>query len=290
MANISAFLSASQIRVNAFLKTVLPQGDNQLHQAMRYAIGNGGKRIRPVLIYAVADTFGQLSHPGLDYLAAAIECMHSYSLVHDDLPAMDDDELRRGMPSCHIEFDEATAILCGDALQCFSFELLSNSAIPSDRVAALVRCFAKKSGFNGMALGQHYDLVGRANTEHELLEMHTLKTGRLIEAAIEMPAILLDQISAEDHAALSRYAKHLGLAFQICDDILDCTQSTEALGKPAQSDMKNEKHTYVSFYGLDEATRMLNHEVGQAKEAIVSLSSGPGILDAIADYFLLRTV
>lgn len=286
---IDRFLNDAQDRVNHFFKTILPAGDSALHEAMRYAIENGGKRIRPALVYAVGEAFGFFDAPSLDYIAASIECMHSYSLVHDDLPAMDDDDLRRGKPSCHVAFDEATAILCGDALQCFSFELLTSSAIPAEKMGALVSCLAKNAGYNGMALGQHYDLIQRANTEAALREMHALKTGRLIEASIAMPCCLLTDLNPRAREAMIAYAKHIGLAYQICDDILDCTQSTEMLGKPAQSDEKNEKQTYVSFYGLEKAREMMQAEVNSAQNAITALNLQSSILAELADYFIART-
>ena len=237
---------------------------------MRYSLLAGGKRLRPVLCLAAADVAGGANGEAgdIDIVCCALECMHTYSLIHDDLPAMDDDALRRGLPTCHRAFDEATAILAGDGLQALAFELLANatSIAPGIRLR-LIATLAAASGGLGMVGGQAIDLacVGRHMSRAALEHMHRLKTGALIRAAVRMGALLADT----DQTTLTRlddYAAALGLAFQIHDDILDCTGSTQRLGKQPGADAALAKPSFVSLLGL-EAARALAAELGEAAHA-----------------------
>lgn len=232
---------------------------SHLHQAMGYSLFNGGKRVRPILTYAsglaVSDPMEAEHWLALDRIACALECIHAYSLVHDDLPAMDDDDLRRGKPTCHIAFGEATAILTGDALQALAFELLCDlPQLPTATTLELVRQLALASGGNGMVLGQALDLaaVKQELGLDELETMHRHKTGALIRASVSMGATACGA-SAQQLHALDIYAAAVGLAFQVQDDILDVTANTAALGKQQGADSKRCKPTYVSLLGLEAA-------------------------------------
>ncbi len=235
----------------------IEEAPDHLHAAMRYATLSGGKRLRPVLVYASGSALG-IPLKQLDGPACAVELVHAYSLVHDDLPAMDDDDLRRGKPTCHKAFDEATAILAGDALQCLAFEVLANdpamNATPTQRLA-MVAELAHASGSRGMAGGQAIDIAaeGKQLTLEQLQTMHRYKTGALIRAAVRLGALSAPSISAEQREGLDRYAGAVGLAFQIRDDILDVVADTETLGKPQGSDQARDKPTYTSLLGLEGA-------------------------------------
>jgi len=285
---LNDFWSQAQKEINCALEGYLPPISSRLHEAMHYVIFNGGKRLRALLVYAVAEVFGEKNANILNHVAAAIECMHSYSLVHDDLPAMDDDDLRRGKPSCHVAFDEATAILCGDTLQCFAFGLLAKTPVSAEKVKDLIILLSDAVGSEGMALGQHYDLISRCDTAEELRSLHYLKTGRLIQASVLMAYTALPHHDEKIFEHLSAYGEHIGLAYQICDDILDCESSTEALGKPAKSDIKNKKTTFVTFYGLDEAKKFMQSEVAKAKEQLAKINLQDTYLSEIADLFIAR--
>ena len=253
-----AWTQAVQDRVEKALAQHLPSADAipaRLHQAMRYACLNGGKRVRPLLAFAA----GQLTDSPierLDLVACAVELIHAYSLVHDDLPCMDDDTLRRGRPTCHVEYDEPTALLVGDSLQTLAFELLAQEAIGQpERQLEMVRLLAHASGSRGMAGGQAIDLdsVGKSLNQPELELMHALKTGALIRAAVLLGALCGKPITSEAREALDRFSKRAGLLFQVVDDILDCTASTATLGKTAGKDAAADKPTYVSLLGLERA-------------------------------------
>jgi geranylgeranyl pyrophosphate synthase len=245
----------------------------RLHEALRYSLLIGGKRVRPLLVYASAEAVrGSDDAPALDGIACAIECLHTYSLVHDDLPAMDDDTLRRGQPTCHIRFDEATAILAGDALQARAFELLATLPdTPAEVRVQLVATLAAAAGPRGMVGGQAIDLAAveqRIDLAH-LEAMHRLKTGALIRAAVKMGALWAGA-SAEQLLALDRYAAAIGLSFQVQDDILDITADTATLGKTQGSDLARDKPTYPSLLGLDGArakARALHEEAVAALES-----------------------
>ena len=247
-------------RIEKILDRWLPPAEKRperLHSAMRYAVLGGGKRMRPLLIYATGETLG-VSPEKLDGPAAAVEIIHAYSLIHDDLPAMDDDDLRRGRPTCHIAYDEATAILAGDALQVLAFQILSEdksmTAQPAARVEML-RTVAAASGSAGMAGGQAMDLAaaGKSLDLAELELMHIYKTGALIRASVLLAAQSVGGLAADKLTALDRYAKCVGLAFQIQDDILDVEGETVKLGKKAGADSARNKPTYPSILGLEKS-------------------------------------
>ncbi|MFQ3228541.1 MAG: geranylgeranyl diphosphate synthase type II [Porticoccaceae bacterium] len=245
-------------RVNQRLETALPVAEGpaeRLFSAMRYSVFNGGKRLRPLLCFAAADAVAKADHH-TETAAASIEMIHAYSLIHDDLPAMDDDDLRRGEPACHIQFDEATAILTGDALQAMAFEQLATmNEIPPASQLELVRLLANHSGCSGMVAGQAIDLAatGELLTLDQLKFMHAHKTGALIEASVLMGAVATSQATSQQLDALTKFARVIGLAFQIQDDILDVESSTAQLGKQQGSDLAKGKPTYTSLLGLDDA-------------------------------------
>lgn len=255
-------------RVDAVLRGVLPDAESALGKAMRYAVLGGGKRIRPRLVYAAGRMAGaDASH--LDRAAAAVELIHAYSLIHDDLPAMDDDDLRRGQPTVHMRFGQATAILAGDALQALAFEAVAHEDLPAPVAASWARLLAKAAGFRGMVGGQMMDLEGerRLLAREELEAMHRRKTGALLHAAVLMGASA-GVARADEVEALSRFGAELGLAFQIRDDVLDAIGATARLGKPRGSDARQGKSTYVTVLGLDEATAEAEQRRRRATEAL----------------------
>ena len=249
-------------------QTTIPEN---LHHAMRYAVLNGGKRVRPFLVYAAGQAVDG-SDEALDICACAVEFMHAYSLIHDDLPAMDNDELRRGKPTCHIACGEATAILAGDALQSHAFHLLARylpEAIPAEQRLEMVNILAVACGSRGMAGGQAIDLdsVGKQLTIAELENMHIHKTGALIRASVKLGAMCKVDIDRDQLQKLDHYAKCIGLAFQIQDDILDEIGDTDTLGKSSGADRARNKPTYPALLGLDEARQMtvdLHHDALQS--------------------------
>ena len=262
----------------------------RLHEAMRYAALGGGKRMRPLLCHAAGEALGADAQ-ALDAAACALELIHAYSLVHDDLPCMDDDVLRRGRPTCHVEFDEATALLVGDALQTLAFQTLAESAVPSsERRLLMLALLAQASGSRGMAGGQAIDLaaVGTALTLEELEFMHIRKTGALIRAAVLLGA----HCGAADDAtlaALGHYANRAGLLFQVVDDILDAADSTITLGKTAGKDAARNKPTYVSMLGLARARELAAQLRTQAHAALTACPLQTGRLAALTDYIAERT-
>lgn len=257
---LEQFLSYCQQRIQSVLQQALSsstQHSEKLQKAMAYACLDGGKRVRPVLVYAAAMAGGS-EMKRADKAAAAVELVHCYSLVHDDLPAMDDDDLRRGKPTVHKAFDEATAILAGDALLTLAFKILADSGqegIPAHDCLAMVRTLASAAGHKGMIAGQAMDFesVGKALDAGQLEAMHGLKTGALISASVEMGALCSADLPAGQREALRRYAGNVGLAFQIQDDILDVIGDTDTIGKPQGSDKSLDKPTYSSILGLDAA-------------------------------------
>ncbi|QDQ27845.1 geranyl transferase [Chitinimonas arctica] len=250
---------AIQQQMELALSGILPpasQLPQRLHEAMRYAVLGGGKRVRPLLVFAGGELVNA-SAERLQYAAAAVEMIHAYSLVHDDMPCMDDDVLRRGKPTVHVEFDQATALLAGDALQTAAFEVLAAHPLcaePSDQLKML-KLLATASGAGGMAGGQAIDLasVGQPLSLPELEHMHILKTGALIRAAVLLGSYCGDAMAAEERERLDRFAKLMGLAFQVVDDILDVEADTATLGKTAGKDAAHDKPTYVSLLGLRQA-------------------------------------
>ncbi len=260
-----------------------------LEEAMRYSLLAGGKRIRPVLAMATARAIGQDAE-GILPLAGAIELIHTYSLIHDDLPAMDDDELRRGRPTCHVRFGEDVAILAGDALYAEAFRhLLAEQAGDPARVLAAARELASATGVDGMVGGQYLDIADRAGTPEELRTLHALKTGRLIGAAVSC-VLLVHGVDGSPEAAYRRYAAELGVLFQIVDDILDVTGTDAALGKPRGSDERHGKRTYVSHYGLDGARRLARECHAAARASLREAAPEGAIeLEQITDFILTRT-
>jgi farnesyl diphosphate synthase len=255
-------IAGYQARVERALDRWLPAPavePRRLHEALRYSVLGNGKRLRPILVYTTGEALG-LALDQLDGPAAAVELIHAYSLVHDDLPAMDDDDLRRGRPTCHRAFDEATAILVGDALQVLAFKILASDVTmraTSDARTRMIDVLADASGTAGMAGGQAIDLaaVGRSMSVAELEAMHKLKTGALIEASVRLAALGAAHLSEKKSAALKRYAERVGLAFQIQDDILDVEGDAETLGKATGADSARHKPTYPSIVGMANAKR-----------------------------------
>jgi len=295
MKQLENLLQEYQSCVETALDKWLPAANLQpehLHEAMRYAVLGDGKRIRPVLVYAAGQVF-DINRSALNAPASAVELIHAYSLIHDDLPAMDDDDLRRGRPTCHKAFDEATAILAGDSLQALAFHILAhdnNMIISAEQRIRMIDILAQASGSRGMAGGQAIDLasVGKELNITELENMHIHKTGALIRTSVELGALSQPDIDPELFDQVSHYAKCIGLAFQVQDDILDIESDTETLGKPQGSDMKRNKPTYPNLLGLDSAKDIAKqlHE-----EAISSLSGFDEKADPlrwIADYIVQR--
>ena len=287
------WMAATQDRVEIALACHLPAADSipaRLHDAMRYAALGGGKRVRPLLTFAAGELTGATAER-LDIAACAVELIHTYSLVHDDLPCMDDDVLRRGRPTCHVEFDEATALLVGDSLQTLAFELLAGQ--PADnpvRQLEMVALLAHASGSRGMAGGQAIDLgaVGKPLTQPELELMHALKTGALIRAAVLLGALAGDPLATDERLNLDRFAKRAGLLFQVVDDILDCTASTATLGKTAGKDEAAEKPTYVSLLGLDAARAYADQLRSDALDALTIFGERATRLTQLADFICHR--
>ena len=244
-----------------------------LGQAMRYAVLDGGKRLRPLLVLATAEAVGDASsHPAALNAACAIELIHAYSLVHDDMPCMDNDVLRRGKPTVHVQFGEAQALLAGDALQTLAFEFLTplDGSVPAAVQAACVGLLARASGYQGMAGGQAIDLasVGQRLTEDRLRQMHRLKTGALLLCSVQMGAACVPGVSAPVQAALQRFGEALGLAFQVVDDVLDVTADSATLGKTAGKDEAADKPTYVALMGLEAAKAYADALAQQAMQAL----------------------
>jgi geranylgeranyl pyrophosphate synthase len=282
---LNRFAEHGQQRLEAALGRFLPSENTlpvQLHQAMRYAVLGGGKRIRPLLVYAAGQASGARQH-ALDVTACSVECIHAYSLVHDDLPAMDDDDLRRGNPTCHKVYGEAEAILAGDALQALAFFLLAHAdmgAISSHRRLQMIELLSQASGSRGMVGGQSLDLAatGKQLDIAQLEDMHIHKTGALIRASVLLGALCVENLADEQKQALDHYGKYTGLAFQVQDDILDVTGNTEQLGKETGADSALNKPTYPSLLGLAGA-RERARELHQA--ALDSLDGLDGSADPL---------
>ena len=289
------FLTSYQQQIEAALERVLPPADRapcRLHEAMRYSALAPGKRIRPVLVYATGAAFGAALRQ-LDGSAVAVELIHAYSLIHDDLPAMDDDDLRRGRPTCHRAYDEATAILAGDALQALAFHVLAadrGAAISPARRLRMVEVLADASGSFGMAGGQAIDLgaVGKKIGLEELENMHRHKTGALIRASVKLGYLASGADDAPMEQKLDRYATCIGLAFQVQDDILDIEGSTEVLGKPQGSDEDRDKPTYPHLLGMAAAKATALRLCDEALECLQPLGSSGDNLRWIANYIVKR--
>jgi farnesyl diphosphate synthase len=295
MSDFSDYLSACQARVEVALGHWLPAASRlpqRLHEAMRYSVLAPGKRVRPVLVYA-AGAAVDIAPAQLDGLASAAELIHAYSLIHDDLPAMDDDDLRRGRPTCHRQFDEATAILAGDALQPLAFEIICRDpglTVSARRRLAMVETLAAASGSRGMAGGQAMDLdaTGRPLTLPELENLHIHKTGALIRACVRLGTLASEHAPEDAREAIDRYAKCIGLAFQIRDDVLDVEGSTKTLGKTRGKDEAQDKTTYPVLLGLDGARSKAQDLRDDALAAITLLGPEADPLRWLADYIVDR--
>lgn len=292
---ITDFFTDCQHRVDATLRRCLQTAstNSELVSAMEYATLNGGKRIRPILTYAATLAAGG-EMDRADNAACAVELIHCYSLVHDDLPAMDDDDLRRGAPTVHMAYNEATAILVGDALQSLAFQTIatnSDTCIDPATRLHMTEVLAKASGFEGMAAGQALDFeaVGKPLDLAQLQAMHSLKTGALIAASVELGALSSPFFNEQQVVALRNYASHLGLAFQVQDDILDVTADTATLGKPRGSDQSLNKPTYTSLLGLGPAREKAQNLANQAIAQLDAFAESAECLRQVALYIVQRT-
>ena len=293
MTDFLTWMQVCQTRIETVLEALLPKSSiapTRLHEAMRYAVLGGGKRVRPLLAYAAGECCGADTER-VQYAAAAVELIHSYSLVHDDLPAMDNDRLRRGKPTVHVEFDEATALLVGDALQSLAFEILSSYPLADDpnRQLDMLRVLAAATGSRGMAGGQAIDLtsVGKPLELEELEFMHIHKTGALIRASVLLGAHC-GAVDTQAVTHLDRYAKCIGLAFQVVDDVLDAEASTATLGKTAGKDAVNNKPTYVSLLGSTRARERAQELRADAHTALAVFGVEATRLRELADFVVER--
>ena len=295
MSDLKAFFKTHQTHIDQVLLRYLPDINSTpkiLHESMHYSVLNGGKRFRPILVYAVGKTQNINTHL-LDACASSIELIHSYSLIHDDLPAMDDDNLRRGKETCHIRYDEATAILAGDAIQAYAFDVLLNhlpDKIPSDTKIEVMKVLAQASGSSGMAGGQAIDLASANKTIslNTLENMHQKKTGALIKACVSMANLCCNITDKSLFEKLENYAHYLGLNFQITDDILDIESDTQMLGKPQGSDIKQNKSTFPSLLGMDKAKQYAQQTHQAALDELQGLPNSYNILRDISFYILNR--
>ena len=288
-----AWLTATQAQAEAAVERYLPTtstGQDTLHEAMSYVSVGGGKRFRPLLVAAAA-RLGAAEAEALSQAMAAIEYVHVYSLVHDDMPEMDNDSLRRGKPTCHVQYDQATALLVGDALQTLAFDVLSRPVnLPAVQQLQRVQVLARASGSEGMAGGQGIDLanVGKDLSLAQLQHMHGLKTGALIRAAVALGGLSCSDVSNSLLADLDVYADKLGLAFQVIDDVLDCEQDTATLGKTAGKDEEANKPTYVKLLGLEGARTQAISLAEEAKAAVATYGDAAAALLGLADYVIKR--
>ena len=292
-ADFQSWVAARQSHFEDVLRGLLPRADvapQRLHEAMRYAVLDGGKRIRPLLAFAAGE-LASADAARLDIAAAAVELIHAYSLVHDDMPCMDNDVLRRGKPTCHVQYDEATALLVGDSLQTLAFQLLAEHRLSDDaqRQLDMIKLLAVTTGSRGMAGGQAIDLVsvGKSLTLPELEFMHIHKTGALIRAAIMLGAHC-GSASAPQLAKLDHFGKLIGLAFQVVDDVLDCEADTATLGKTAGKDADNGKPTYVTLLGVQAARDMAQQLHRDALEDLAEFGDSAQRLRELADFIVLR--
>jgi farnesyl diphosphate synthase len=284
-----------QNRINQYLASKLAEyevNDKNLLSAMQYGLLIGGKRMRPYLSYITGEALG-LKLSDVDGIAAALECIHAFSLIHDDLPAMDDDDLRRGQPTCHKAFDEATAILAGDSLQTLAFDILVNHNF-SDHVESkrltLLRQLVNASGYQGMCGGQALDIsaTNKKVSLAELEKLHSLKTGALLKASVTMVAEISNNISDNDKHQLAIFAEHIGLAYQVRDDIIDIISSEEELGKPSGSDVSANKSTYPALLGLEGAQQKADNLYQQALQALTTLPYNTDNLAEFATFIIKR--
>ncbi|MGR5237454.1 (2E,6E)-farnesyl diphosphate synthase [Vibrio alfacsensis] len=288
---LTSYQQRNNQQLNLWLEQ-LPHQEQPLIQAMKYGLLLGGKRVRPFLVYITGQMLG-CAPEELDTPASAIECIHAYSLIHDDLPAMDDDELRRGQPTCHIKFDEATAILTGDALQTLAFTIIAEGALNPNAEKhriKMVQTLAQASGASGMCVGQALDLAAenRQVSLTELEKIHRNKTGALINCAIKLGALAAGEKGLEVLPQLERYSQAIGLAFQVQDDILDIISDTETLGKPQGSDQELNKSTYPSLLGLEGAMEKAHTLLQEALQALEAIPYNTQLLEEFARYVIER--
>lgn len=291
MNDLENFFVAVSRAVDRTLDDLIPSADTEpkrLYEAIRWSVFAGGKRFRPALCLAVGRVFGA-SDEKLLRAASAVEMIHAYSLIHDDLPAMDDDDLRRGRATCHVKFGEATAILAGDILQSLAFRAIAEDALLTDRIRVKLIAELADSAAK-MVNGQQLDLdaEGKKTSVEELETIHRNKTGAIICAAARSAAIIAEA-SERELAAVSAYAASLGLLFQITDDLLDVTQTTEILGKTAGKDSAAEKATYPGFYGLEETRKLADSVYSQAIDSLKTIENDAGLLADLADFILNRS-
>ncbi len=286
------WMKLSQVNFEVALADFLPHATTlpaKLHEAMRYAVLDGGKRMRPLLVFAAGSMFDAPPEL-LNRAAAAVEMIHAYSLVHDDMPCMDDDALRRGKPTVHVKYDEATALLVGDALQAQAFLVLAEGQTSAESKLPMLQLLAKASGSAGMCGGQAIDLasVGLALTLEQLEQMHTLKTGALLRASVLLGAMSGKTLSASEVAALDAYSGAIGLAFQVVDDVLDATADSATLGKTAGKDAADNKPTYVSLLGLYASSKLAEKLCQDAHEALLPFGEKAHYLHHLADLIVQR--
>lgn len=292
--SLTDWMPAHQQRISLALQQRLPSTSDvtaaKLNEAMHYATLNGGKRLRAMLVYATGEAFNA-DADALDSAASAVEMIHAYSLVHDDMPMMDDDDLRRGKPTCHKAYDEATALLVGDALQSLAFECLCDNQLSPAQQIAMVKCLAHASGATGMAGGQAIDLasVGKQLNQFELEAMHQLKTGALIKASVALGAYCSSTCTTADFQHLDNYAAAIGLAFQVQDDVLDVIADTETLGKQQGADIARNKPTYPALMGLDAAKEKAKSLIEEALTALDHLDNECLALRALANFVVQRS-
>lgn len=286
------WMKSTQAAVEIALTQYLPapsQLPQKLHEAMAYAVLDGGKRVRPLLVFAAGNLF-DAPNELLSRAACAVEMIHAYSLVHDDMPCMDDDALRRGKPTVHKKYDEATALLVGDALQAQAFLVLSEANADADRKLAMLQLLAHASGSLGMCGGQAIDLdsVGIALNITELEQMHRLKTGTLLRASVLLGAISGKHLTSDETKALDQYAAAIGLAFQVVDDVLDATADSVTLGKTAGKDAADNKPTYVSLLGLEASRQLADKLCSDAHQALSIFGESAQYLHDLADLIVQR--
>ena len=287
MSEFKVLLGSYQKRINQKLEVLLPSDDSILSNAMRYSVLNGGKRLRPILVY-LSSELGDANLDSIDILAGSIELIHCYSLIHDDLPSMDDDDLRRGNPTTHKKYDEATAILAGDALQPLAFELLVTMETSDSIKIAIIDNLAKACGHLGMVGGQIKDIHSENTKTVEALDkMHLQKTGRLIQSSLETCGIL-SGLNPSEIEALSKYGEKIGLAFQIQDDIIDIESPSSISGKDQGSDLELDKITYPSIVGLEESKDKARQLAEEAKEILHLSHKNTDNLSKLADYIIHR--
>ncbi len=293
-ADFQGWMRSVQARTERTLTASLPPLDvvpDRLHEAMRYATLEGGKRVRPLLVHAAGAVSGAAPEV-LDHVACAVELIHAYSLAHDDMPCMDDDSLRRGKPTVHVEYDEATALLVGDALQSLAFAKLAQPGLLADsaRQLDMVHHLAIAAGSRGMAGGQAIDLqsVGQSLSREALEVMHIHKTGALIRASVRLGAQCGETLDSVALQGLDAYAKRVGLLFQVVDDILDTEADTATLGKTAGKDADNDKPTYVTLLGVDEARRLSQELETEAMDALAHLDEKADLLRGLVRYIARR--